>query len=71
MVFLYGLPQEKNFEYKTIGSIAFYAEFQLHLFAEIAKPAWDSNPELLNKVILKDMKSSELTAKPTSTNKNQ
>ena len=27
------------------------AEFQLHLFASIAKPAWDLNPELLKKLI--------------------
>ena len=32
-----------------LGSITFMAEFQLHLFALIAKPAWDSNLELLKK----------------------
>ena len=44
----YGLPQEKNIEYKIIGSITYFAEFQLHLFAQIAKPAQDSNqkPEI-------------------------
>ena len=34
-----------------LGSITFMAEFQLHLFALIAKLTWDSNPELLKKEI--------------------
>ena len=34
-----------------LESITFMAEFQLHLFALIAKPAWDSNLELLKKEI--------------------
>ena len=45
MVSPYGLPWEENFQYKTIGTITFFAEFQLHLFAQIAKPAQDSNQE--------------------------
>ena len=65
MASLYGLHQEKNFQYKTIGLIAFLAEFQLYLFAEIAKPSWDSNLEPLNKLILADLKSSELNTRPT------
>ena len=46
-------------------SFIFLAEFQLHLFAEIAKPTRDSNLELLNKLMLIDLKSSELTTGPT------
>ena len=48
-----------------MGSLTFFAEFQLHLFAEIAKPAWDSNLELLNNLIALDLKSGELTTTPT------
>ena len=40
----YGLPYKKNFYYKILGSIIFMAEFQLHLFALIAKLAWDFEP---------------------------
>ena len=44
----YGLPYKKLY-YKTLGIISFMAEFQLHLFALIAKPAWDLNLEPLEK----------------------
>ena len=60
----YGLLGEKNFQYKTIGSITFFAEFQLHPFAFFAKPAQDSNLELLNKLIARDLKLSNLTTRP-------
>jgi len=43
----YDLPYKKNFKYKMLGSITFMAQFQLHLFALIAKPARDLNLELL------------------------
>ena len=59
----YGLLGEKNFQYKTIGSITFLAEFQFHPFAFFAKPARDSNLELLNKLIARDLKSSNLTTR--------
>ena len=37
-----------------LGSITFMAEFQLHLFALIAKPPWDSNLEPLKKETARD-----------------
>ena len=48
-----------------LGSITFMAEFQLHLFALIAKPAWDSNLEPFKKgANFDNLKLSELTTRP-------
>ena len=63
----FDLLGEKNFQYKTVGSITFCAEFQLPPFAFFAKPAQDSNLELLNKLITGDLKSSNLTTRPIPT----
>ena len=60
------LTHRKKIKYKTMGTITFFTEFQLDLFAQMAKPAWELYLGLLNKLIkiIIILKPSELTTRP-------